>query len=714
MKKILALSIFCVIRLSLSAQIEILSDKIEDSLNFGRADRQYVLQLESEQVKADYADGRKDTYLNLDEDKIRSTVISKAIFDDPRFILLYTLNNIRDHQTKRDYLTTTINLLRYLNQDLNDGKINVNYYKNLFEKAKGLIRSIQRNNYKYFIKENAGKELYALLPMLENNEPVKAEMINILADEYPVLLLPKLKTISPESLQDKIVSKTSRSEPKLILNFATSTAEERNIVRRNPDPYVQKLVELADKSQTPLKSVLFLDDYVNEKAGLGDINRYTANDKLYYKKLVDLMTRKDIPLNKQVIGKEFDHEAKIYVQKMNELHNAGDGVRFSCINDFNSQELYYVMVYGDDEFYTSSYLGTFRRFLAKMNPKNGYDFLESIDFMRFRTFIRLSANFNTVSDYMKSMQKEQRSELIKRFVNNLDRTAENNLEGAIDVATTYSSLKDTSLQELIIEEVQRNRNEASITNNTLALRIYNILNIMFTGTNEEIMQKLNIPPFTSLPIQSLESDSGVVVQQIFFPGDQDGKGVYNSFLNRHPANQWKRTNFDKWVKLESRNGKLIKFANKPLDEPEDEFAQNALQEYLDANNIRPSVIIQRGHSYHVANCIDHINNNHKIVVLGACGGFNHLETIMRKSPDAHIISSKQIGSGSVNWPILDKIDGRLINGKDVDWIEIWGELEKIFGRGNSLFDDYVPPHKNLGSLFLKAFYRAELEEAGEE
>jgi len=279
------------------------------------------------------------------------------------------------------------------------------------------------------------------------------------------------------------------------------------------------------------------------------------------------------------------------------------------------------------------------------------------------------------------------------------------------VATTYSSIKDTAVHNLVIEEVQRNKNKAHLSDNQLSFRIYNILNILFTQSDSMVSARLNVPPISSLPYKSLQNDSGNVVQQIFFPGDKDGKGVYNGFIRRHRTSKWKYSQTKDWVRFESKGkNKVIKYANKPHDEPKDEFAQKALQQHLIANNVNPSIIIQRGHSYHVATTLDQLAPHNKVIMLGACGGFNHLETIMSKSPDAQIISSKQVGSGSVNWPILDYMDRVLLSGKSLDWVTMWSDLGKRL-RGNPLFDDYVPPHKNLGSLFLKAFYRAELEEA---
>jgi hypothetical protein len=133
-----------------------------------------------------------------------------------------------------------------------------------------------------------------------------------------------------------------------------------------------------------------------------------------------------------------------------------------------------------------------------------------------------------------------------------------------------------------------------------------------------------------------------------------------------------------------------------------------LQDFLDENEISPSVIIHRGHSYHLSGTLDHINSRHKVVILGACGAYQNLSTVLNHSEDAQIVSTKQIGSGKINGPIIRAFNQRLLEGKDIDWVQMWAQLAKQFPSGDmkNLFDDYVPPYKNLGALFLKAYRKS--------
>lgn len=99
----------------------------------------------------------------------------------------------------------------------------------------------------------------------------------------------------------------------------------------------------------------------------------------------------------------------------------------------------------------------------------------------------------------------------------------------------------------------------------------------------------------------------------------------------------------------------------------------------------------------------------RIVMLGSCGGYQNLAKILNVNEDAHIISTKQVGSYSVNEPILRALNEVIRNGKNIEWIPIWQQItNSVKGdpKANELMKDYVPPHKNLGAIFIKAYRKA--------
>ena len=64
----------------------------------------------------------------------------------------------------------------------------------------------------------------------------------------------------------------------------------------------------------------------------------------------------------------------------------------------------------------------------------------------------------------------------------------------------------------------------------------------------------------------------------------------------------------------------------------------------------------------------------------------------------------------VNDEILRSLNNSLIAGQDANWINMWRGLEEFFNKKHNAadkdkFSDYVPPYKNLGAIFIKAYRR---------
>lgn len=674
---------------------------------------QLHLMIQREQKKADASDGVHDKLIGIDEDMDKTAILSNAIFTKVNKTIAYVENNETDDMLKRKFLGRVIDNLKLFNLDFNDGYVDIVYYQNLFEYTYQIIRGLHNKNLAPYVKANVNKAMYLLSPLFESDKQATFELMSAMSDLYPEILIKKIKTITNPEATDVVVAKAAPKNPKLILNYATSTAEERNIVRRNKDPYVQSIIRIADSATTPLKAIFFVEELIKEKTTIKDLNKITENQDEYFKKMIEMRQVYFTSDLRKMYDRELVHEASRYVSSMNELHASGESIRFKCLDKLSATEVYYVMVYGSDDLYTSSFLGCYNRLLTRMKPKSGNEFLESIGKDKFRTFLRLCANYNTISSFLSTMKDENQKLLMRDFVSGLDNTLENDLEGATDVANSFGSIHDSSLMANIIEEIKNNRTQDSIANNVRGFRIYDILYTMLTYSNDSITAKLGIPPITVMPYSQLINDSGIVVQQVFFFGDTDGKGVFNSFVGGFGAPNWKVKREENWVFISSLKGKPVHiYCNVPFDEPGDEKAQNALQDYLDENEIHPSVIIHRGHSYHLSSTLDHINSRHKVVILGACGAYQNLSTVLSHSEDAQIVSTKQIGSGKINGPIIRAFNERLLAGKDIDWVEMWTQLGKQFSGGESkqLFDDYVPPFKNLGALFLKAYRKSTAEE----
>jgi hypothetical protein len=166
-----------------------------------------------------------------------------------------------------------------------------------------------------------------------------------------------------------------------------------------------------------------------------------------------------------------------------------------------------------------------------------------------------------------------------------------------------------------------------------------------------------------------------------------------------------------WVTIKSKNEyPLVIYANLPLDNERydyDKDAMDSLTVFLDSLKIVPHILIHRGHSYHLSHSLGFVTPMTNLAILGSCGGYQEVFSVQTKSKDAQVISTKQVGSKLVNEPLLQAINRRIVEEKDISWVQLWAELDsklKKDKRAYAYFVDYVPPHKNIGLLVSKIYH----------
>jgi hypothetical protein len=298
---------------------------------------------------------------------------------------------------------------------------------------------------------------------------------------------------------------------------------------------------------------------------------------------------------------------------------------------------------------------------------------------------------------------------MKAFVSGLE--SSNSLEDGVDVADSYASIAET--MKPVANEMLMNVKANYIRNNAAGNKrgtvMYDLLYKLFLSADStskiDLSKEFGIPPIYNVPYKLLANDSGRVIMEVFFYGDKDGQNIFEGFKKMFSPAIWRIDNSNpEWITISSLKGKPVTiFSNKPLPEEdgEDEKAQKDLTEYLEKNKLDPTVTIHRGHSYYAESTIDQMFPSSKIVFLGSCGGYHLIDDVLKKAPDAHIIASKQIGKTAINRPFFEQLMETVRNGKDIEWIPFWQELEKkVKVEG---FEDYIPPYKNLGALFIKAY-----------
>jgi len=206
-----------------------------------------------------------------------------------------------------------------------------------------------------------------------------------------------------------------------------------------------------------------------------------------------------------------------FVKEINALHEKPDAVRFRILEQLNATELYYLAVLSESEIYTSSYTRGVYPAIMQRTGNRGDSLLMSVNFDRYKKFIKLAAGFNTLSNFLSSFpDKEQANRLMTAFVNGLEKS--NSLEDGVDVADSYASIAETikPIAEDMLNNVKANYDRSVTENNQRGIVIYNLLYKLFLSAdstkNVDLSKEFGIPPVYNVSYQSLASDSGKVVR----------------------------------------------------------------------------------------------------------------------------------------------------------------------------------------------------------
>ena len=94
-----------------------------------------------------------------------------------------------------------------------------------------------------------------------------------------------------------------------------------------------------------------------------------------------------------------------FINPINNLHeNPNPAIRFRAIEPLSAEDLYYMMVLGENDIYTSSYKYAFDRMMQKMGPvPHGDSLLMTLNFDHFKKFIKMAAGYNKLDEFLKSM-----------------------------------------------------------------------------------------------------------------------------------------------------------------------------------------------------------------------------------------------------------------------------------------------------------------------
>lgn len=682
--------------------------------------------VDKEQKNILKADGKADALFHVSEDEDVNYLVTRSVVQkvDALQCKIETDTAIY-HNKKVGYLNSLQTVLKNFSSGFRNRSIHASNFPLIIDAYES---AINRDKVGSSIESLVDKASYEVGNAVVssgafNNNPGYRPARYILLRKYtatrPDRILSMLTDNPDVPFRDSLILIAAYKDPQQLYNYAAANNKLGYAIRKIEDPLVKAISQIATSGGSGQLYFPFIDNIIQGKQSIKEIDAVKEDNLKYYKLLVKtrldylerMLTTKEKIYGMAALEQRMERKAKDYfVKTINGLHEEPDQVRFRILNGLTAQELYYIAVLSESDIYTSSYTrGVYPEIMKKIGNR-GDSLLLSVNFDRYKKWIKLAAGFNTLSNFLGTFpDKDQASGLMTAFVNGLERSS--GLEDGVDVADSYASIAETikPLAAEMLENVRRNYQRNLADNNQRGIVIYNLLSKLFSSADSmnaiDLSKEFGIPPVYNVAYSSLANDSGSVIMQVFFYGDKDGKMYFQDFLSRFPSTVWKRTDNKQWVQFTSTKGKSLKvFANRPLPEEnnQDAEAQEALNNFLSEKGLSPTVVVHRGHSYYAPYTIKQIKPSVKIAFLGSCGGYHLIHDVLAHAPDAHIISSKQIGKGSINQPFFDLLNEKLRAGNDVNWVPFWKEFKSRAGSVEG-FEDYIPPHKNLGAIFIKAY-----------
>jgi hypothetical protein len=702
-----------------------------------RRERNHEL-IREEQKLIMASDGLLDNRFTPSDSEALNSALTHALQHEVnRITYQIETDPVFDHRLKVNYLFGLENLLKFFREHWKRAGIegvNPQYLSMLIATYEACVSSDKKGSsiadLVVSLPYDAGTTIMAA-GIFEKNPGYQICRENLLL-KYCTLLpektFPVLQKNPDVLIADSLIKVVARKFPRQLYDYAAAGDRLGQRIRAiQDDPFVALVARMA-LSKSGQQYFPFVDNILQGRTSLEQIDAVKEDTLGYYRLLVaaqrDYVKRAlqgDTAMESKALGRRLEDKARShFVSIINALHNEKDlQVRFKILQPLSAAELYYLAVSSDGTIYTSSFVrGVYPLMMSRIGNR-GDSLLKEICFDRYRKFIKMAAAFNTLDVFLASFPTASRAgvedpanTLMRAFVKNLDKT--DGLEDGADVADSYASIAE-SLQPVakrMLENIRENQQEAVRQGSRKGMVIYSILEKLFLSADStrkiDLTKELGIPPVYQVPFKDLADDSGHVHVQLFIYGDKDGIGVFPGLVNMFNNSNWKIDPSSKyWVRITAAKGKPVTlYMNRPLPEEqnEDAKAQEELNNYLQQQGVIPRVTINRGHSYNAPYTIAQMSPASKIVFMGSCGGYNMIHDILEKAPDAHIIGTKQIADAPVNNPFLRLLMEKLRTGNDIEWIGFWKELDKIVT--DKIFEDYVPPHKNLGALFIKAYTKA--------
>lgn len=658
--------------------------------------KELIESIKNEQQRIDQLDKKLDGIITLKSD-IQS--------GQATYVYLELSRKIVENITQNFSLSVDqkINQLKTIESVLNSvGSKNIHFYTQ-FSPSLELVLKIQEINDTRRLKNILNSNVVTSLDCIPFFIDYKLSQSFLLEAVHiePSKVLENYKQFKHKTYSNSILDEAAMIAPMKIKTYLHSWNSIHKQIKESKNQTTQIVYDIYEEVGPISRAYILLNDIIENRLSISEAHQISKTDLSLFPYLIQMQS------NGVKYGSHSSNEALKYqclkkVNIINDLHEESDIIRFRILESLNSKEIYTLIVYSEEEIYTSTFLGMYTRLVKKIDFESNYEFLFSLKFNRFRTFIKMCAGYNMLDDFLLKMGEFEKQKLFDKLVQGIE-NANDNLSSAVTLVDTYGSIKSIRTKSLFEQSILSYYSKVEYSD---AQKIYgSILSVCNIGDASQMDETTNNQR-KELEILSLDRilKGNKNVQQHFFFDDEDGRASYSHFLTTFNKPNWTVEDHQTYIVIKSVKGRTIEiYANKPSTEY---AGQNAINSFFKSQNRWPDIVVHRGHSYFVDAAIESLTPSAEVVFLGSCGGYNIISQVLKYSPDAQIISSKQIGTLLVNDRLCYTLNETIRKGEDLDWQKLWTNLNKSFVKGSiahERFQDYVPPHKNLGALLITTY-----------
>ena len=549
---------------------------------------------------------------------------------------------------------------------------------------------------------------YMILPYIYTTEEAQ-QFLELEAQIHPQIVLKNYTLFASASYAPALLSTILHIDPISSKQYFIGRHVIYQDLSVSEDKTDSLILYIFNQTGSSSNALSLLQSIADGKITIEEANNISkVNSEEFFLKLIELAPRPNILAKHSVdkLLKTICTRKTRFINALFENHN--DEQRFSSISEYSAKELYHIIAYSEEEIFTSSFNGMFKYLLEKTKQEeiNTFELLESVQFNQYRTFIKMCISYGKLEDLLAQMSDINREELISKFIKLGNEKSI--LKEAVSIADALGSITDSlslyQIEESLLTNFIQAEDEELKLVYSLLMKLYEdktstYKNEYFTYTNQ-----LEVPSINEISIGELLGNDSIHTQVHCFYDDEDGNTSYQTFMSLWRNNDWNIQDYEEFVSISSVHSIPIQIlVNKPQYDYE---GQKLIHQLLDEKGADIEVLVHRGHSFYVPRSLLFLRNETRIVLLGSCGGYHRVSEILNQSPFAHIISTKQIGTYTVNNPLLLAIAKQVESGGTIQWNEFWEQFSSSFQEGTYAYQkmiEYVPPHQNLGATFIQAF-----------